>query len=104
MKWFAPIRKNAGFSLFVTNVVLLVSLFLLQDPFEWIRTGYAGAAPLVNVDQSDVTSIEVEDPENRGARVILLRADPLPGTEKEEKGSDRFSRLWKGPKKQFSWN
>lgn len=81
MDW---IRANRGFSLLVTNVVLAVFLFFLTDPFEWIRTGYAGARALVSASQSSVSSIEIIDPESGGSRIVLTRGEKAGADKKSD--------------------
>ncbi len=83
-KYVDWIRANRGFSLLVTNVVLALILFVLADPFEWIRTGYAGARALVSASQSSIETIEITDPESGGSRILLTRGEKAAAEKKSD--------------------
>lgn len=97
---FQLIKKNAGFTVLAVNLVLVVVIFFMYDPFNLIATGYAGASPLLKVSQEDAVKIEIQDPENHGASVVLTRKEILQATPSVENGA--MDRLERKPK-EYRW-
>lgn len=98
LEYLKVVRKNAGVSLLILNLLLLAVLFFLQDPFEIFRSGYVGAKPLLDVGQADVRKIEIIDPDLK-SRSVLVRQGKLPAVtpaseEKKSKTKEEESYAW----------
>lgn len=85
MNRFLPLLKvNAGSILLLTNVLLIIALAFIYDPFDLIQTGYAGASPIIPGGQKEINKIEIFDPDISD-RIILLRKEPIANQTKKDK-------------------
>ncbi|MCE9598004.1 MAG: DUF4340 domain-containing protein [Spirochaetia bacterium] len=80
----ATLRTNPGLSLLGANLGLLIIWLVIQDPLGVIKTGYAGASPVLRASESLVTSVEIENPE-KGSLLKLNRKEIIQGDPKEKK-------------------
>lgn len=74
------LRANLGASLFALNLLLLVIFAIQSNPGDLFKTGYEGAAVLLELEQSDVVRIEITDPDAPAGvgPLALVRGERLP--------------------------
>lgn len=72
------IKKNPGLSLASANLVLVVFIFFLYDPFALYSGGYSSADSVLALDVSEIESITVSNP-SFSRSVEIRRADPVHG-------------------------
>lgn len=60
MNFIKLYKKNLGFSLLITNIILFIILVLIQDPFSIFSKTYEKAPKLLSIDLSQIDKIEIE--------------------------------------------
>ena len=76
-------RENAGSLLMGLNLLLLLLVFFLYDPFQLIDRDYSGSRPLLEAKAADIKSLEIKDPDLPGVAITVSRGNALPVTGKK---------------------